>query len=337
MKRLVLHIGYPKNGSSALQVALRRNAPALAEAGIGYPLLDARELAAIEGRGFGSGNAVFLVEALRRGRPLAQMLAQVEAAPEETVILSTEAFGQLDARSRAPMIDWLRGLGVPVRLLAYRRDPFAMALSGYMQAVKGARMVQPLEHGCARFVDPRDLIRAVFAGFEIEERPFDGARADLVNDFLQWVAPGAPRLARPEMPVNRSLSREEVAAVICLNRSALAQRDIDAIVAALLREEMRGTPMRHCAASIRALSERLGRAPEAEMWRLDGVCAPDPEPGGEAVLRVLEATLGQVAARTDGAAPTGARRPAGRRGWRAIWQTARSAMPAATPWPRRLR
>jgi hypothetical protein len=272
MKSLVLHVGYPKSGSSALQVALRREASALEAKGISYPLLDQREIASIERRGFGSGNAIFLAEALKRGLRLPPLLKKIEAAEGDHVILATESFGQVNREQIKPLTNWMHGLGVPVRTIAYQRSPFDLVLSGYSQSVKRGRMRKTLVAAAGAFKDPQQRIRDVFADWQIDERSYMEHRHDLVNDFLQWVTPVAPRITMPPKPTTRSLSLEEIIVIKRLNTSEMDKHDIDAVVSKLLKDDMYGSPLVHTREAVEALCRATGLDPEKNMHHVGHHC-----------------------------------------------------------------
>lgn len=294
MKEIVLHLGYPKSGSSVIQVALRTFSDRLAAAGIAYPLLDPREVEIIRTRGFGSGNGVFLVEAIKMKRPLQPLLEKIDAAPQDMVVISTETFGNLTRAQIAPMVDWFAEQNHKLKLIAYVRDPFDLVLSGYSQSTKFGQMHSSLEIACSRFNDPQQRVRNTFSGFEIEERSFKGARADLLNDFLQWVRPGAPRIEEKTCATNRSLSLEEIMVIRRLVAAGLPRREVQALAEKLLQTEQVGNSLRHDEATVRALCTRLGLDPQEHLWRV----GPRPEGSGAAIqktaLKVIELLVDRI-------------------------------------------
>lgn len=259
MKRLILLLGYPKNGSSAIQVFLRKNADILQSHGICYPLLDPWELKAIETRGFGSGNGVFIVQALKRGSEYQPMFDRMSALSDDTVVIATESFGQISKAQATPFLDWMKGLGVPVRLIAFSRDPFDMALSGYAQSVKAGRQTLTLEQACGRFNDPQQRIRDVFQPeFDIEEYQFRDFRDDIIGAALGMIGPNLKIPRERSQPTNRTLTREELGLLRELNGTDLEVIILKGIVSQILKYEPLGTPLRHSRRSVRALCYRIG-------------------------------------------------------------------------------
>ena len=61
MRRLYLHIGHSKTGSSFLQASFANSVAALAEQGIGYPLAARHVTEAAEGWRISSGNGGLLL------------------------------------------------------------------------------------------------------------------------------------------------------------------------------------------------------------------------------------------------------------------------------------
>lgn len=294
MNNLILHVGFPKSGTSAIQVALRKNDAMLYEHGIDYVLLDKREITAIQRRGYGSGNAIFFVEALKKKKPIQHLIDKVESSQSSTVLLSTEAFGQLTEEEAAPFINWLRSMSANLHITAYSRSPLDLVLSGYSQAVKLARMTHTLERACHAFIDPQQRIRNVFESFEIDERQFDVAKHDLVNNFLDWVVQDAPQIEHVKSSrTNRSLSMEEAAVVKKLNGSDMSNRDIESVVVALLANDMIGTPISHTEGSIAILCKKMGVDPA----QFDGVVSDGPRSNAHYLQKVTMEVVGVLAAK----------------------------------------
>ena len=127
-KKILLHIGPPKTGSSAIQKCFSDNRNALLESGIFYPahLTDAN--------GISSGHQETILSPNERGEfvidraKIAQVIAQFTASSAHTMVLSSEAF--------------FRRAGNLVRILpnceiiAFVRNPIDFIESQYNQSVK---------------------------------------------------------------------------------------------------------------------------------------------------------------------------------------------------------
>lgn len=110
--RTVLHIGSDKAGSTALQMWLAANRPALLDLGVWYPDLDGRP----DHRG------------LADGRPVA---AGLDPGGANTVVISSEALWPLPPANIRSIIDRLPS--GPVQIVAYVRRPGDFAEAAFLQ------------------------------------------------------------------------------------------------------------------------------------------------------------------------------------------------------------
>lgn len=197
--RLVLHIGMGKTGTSTLQGTLRRNASALAGAGVLYPRGDAYPLKQHQGlmalvtrperlpREFGAirdGSA----EASQR---LAEALwsdirRQVERTAPDTVVLSYESLLYLPIDDLKRLRRRLEELTSDISVVAYVRHPSTHWLALSQQRVKASSSINPpgkyhnaISNHLATYVD-------VFDG-AVSARAFDREVLEdgcIVADFL---------------------------------------------------------------------------------------------------------------------------------------------------------
>lgn len=146
-KRVILHIGFPKTGSSALQAFLASNTERLAREGIGYPYPDTEHLVAA---GDCSGNAIQILykggfmEGAGADADVGERLSDayfdtlsrvVQAVPKPTVLVSGEILG---GRSGAHFSRFLQKLGAysDVEIICFVRDPFDLFFSAWRQNFK---------------------------------------------------------------------------------------------------------------------------------------------------------------------------------------------------------
>jgi hypothetical protein len=187
MKRVFVHIGRSKTGSTAIQRALSSNRETLARLGYIYP---------------GSGldhEVVFHTLALAHGhRPVPEILNFAEEASsihavirssEQDAIISTEGLMNL---SPAVVRGWLDGLDV--RIIVYVRDQAESFASGYQQDVKASLESAPFDEYARRhgmhYVDFLDAWAAVFGQSNMSVRAYDRRDligGDLVTDFLSII------------------------------------------------------------------------------------------------------------------------------------------------------
>jgi hypothetical protein len=238
MKELVLHLGMPKTGSSALQVFLARNHAALLARGVDY--LEIGEFGlGVKGR-ISAGNGAYLARTLLApdsparipdpDRHRAEFHAAIARSTARIGIVSSELF--IDARRAAleGLIGALRERGVTAKALYYIRRHDQFLASAYMQQVK--------RHGCtdspetyARvayrqhpFLKYRSFygyLSEIFGPGNIVCRTYEGAVTQgdgLFRDTLAALGIAADGLAFEVPDVNTSLTPKEVAIMLLVNR-----------------------------------------------------------------------------------------------------------------------
>ena len=240
MKRLYLHIGFNKTGSTSLQYCLAQNSATLEQAGFLYPgaaqdsyvqnLQHTPLAAALPER-----PVAWLRPRKRAGldRALADLLAAIDASPAAAVILSSEAFGGLDmtADHVARVRDKLAGFEIFV--IAYIRRQDSYFLSTYQEDIKngGQHLFQ-----FKRYASNRQLAfsqrlapwRAVFGADRVIVRPFDHRfwpEGRLEYDFLDAI--GAPRddVQTLEKPANESLDIQSLEFLRRINQIGRTDED----------------------------------------------------------------------------------------------------------------
>lgn len=256
-RRLVLHLGMGKTGSSALQVAFARNRAQLERIGVDY-LKHVSDAGASEGRTT-SGNGSSLIPALcafdgnaplslERARTEFHAFAErVAASSCPTVLLSCEqlyasAYSHFDA-----LIEAVQAAGVRFETVVYVRDlaPFYMSL--YSQHVKrslyAGSLLQFITDGdeldlrAGRFQPRLTYLRQAVGSDRLTVLHYDSEKPELFPRFVQRLF--AHRLdagwSLPPPDVNRSLTRHEIALMIYANR-LLTSRDQGKLVSDVLLE-----------------------------------------------------------------------------------------------------
>ncbi|TDK50897.1 hypothetical protein [Antarcticimicrobium luteum] len=224
MKRLFLHIGFNKTGSTSLQKTLARNAGALAEQGILYPYdpqapymqrwQHAPLAAAVPGR-----TLSWLVPKKRATLTEAfpTLRGRLEHGAFETLLLSSEGFGETAMGQEK--IRWLKRQfpGFDISVIAYIRRQDAYFLSAYQEGIKAGR-TRPFDF--ADHADAKDLYfgrrlapwRAVFGSEKVIVRPFDPQvwpEGELFFDFLRTIGADTAAMT-PEPPENEGLDYRAV-------------------------------------------------------------------------------------------------------------------------------
>jgi len=144
MKSLVLHIGIPKTGSSALQVFCAQNRTALLARSLDYFELGDFDLG-VRGK-ISSGNGAHLARSFLRPqgpsyRPdreqqLAILERRIAASGCDIGLLSSEIFVFADDAALASFADWLRDRGILLRFFYSIREQIQFLVSSYIQQVK---------------------------------------------------------------------------------------------------------------------------------------------------------------------------------------------------------
>lgn len=237
-RRLVLHIGMGKAGTSALQVALVRNRERLAALGIDYPAHGTDDLARANGVTNGNGVAVadllnselaITARDLAEARPaLRALCARVARGPYRTTVYSSELMYRFDPMHLHALAAEAQRAAIDLRVVAYVRDVAPYFLSSYSERVKRNRFAGSFEDYIAgaddfvrraRLFEPR-LRRLMDAAgsSHVQVLHYDSARAELFPAFARDVL-GVPDPRGWDAPptVNRGLSAREFAVLRYLN------------------------------------------------------------------------------------------------------------------------
>ena len=200
MKKIFLHIGFNKTGSTSLQRNLSENSAALQHQGILYPYDPSAPYmqrwqhlplaAAIPGR-----NVAWLLPKNRAGlaQAYSALKERITASSCNTVVLSSESFGDLDMRRQK--VEWLASqfAGFDVTVVAYIRRQDSYFLSTYQEGVKAGRS-DLFDFGTHReakmlyFARRLAPWREVFGAERVIVRPFDPQHwpeGELFFDFLK--------------------------------------------------------------------------------------------------------------------------------------------------------
>lgn len=238
MRRLYLHIGLGKTGSSALQSWLSINAAELARQGIVYADLSADARA---GRA-SSGNGGLLVNALRDSdfTEVERLLQEVYFPPGEcnTAIISSELLKDVRPPKLRKLHALLAQLAIEPHIVAYVRSVYERAYSTYGQNVKNVGATEPFAEA--------DIARSMLTtlawlrkyheqfGAAMSVLNYDASDTDIYQSFAALTGIDATGTRRIEKRVNRSLSYAEQEVQRQLN--AIHGGDFSAAIARCLLE-----------------------------------------------------------------------------------------------------
>lgn len=204
---LLIHIGSPKTGTTAIQGFLKVNAGALAGQSVCYLRAGRTNIA---------HNS--MVKPMMKGQAddiFAAIKDEMESTPADVHILSSEVFFQ--AAAAGPLAAGLAGIETEFRIIAYVRRPDQFAEAMYKQKVKNGR-IAPDPAAFLQTFGPNlryrpvlDAFAAAFGASALRVRPFDRRHfpgGDVVSDFLDVAGvTDTQDMARPETPSNKTLSR----------------------------------------------------------------------------------------------------------------------------------
>lgn len=234
-KRLALHVGHGKTGSSYLQAWLARNAERLATAGVIYPTQ------APSGRfdprarrgGFSMGNGFVLEELRAAVDPTAALAALAHTVPDGGVLLFSDErlmkrlVGRLEATATWATRAGFQGLD----LLLFVRDPLEHARSLYLEMVKAHGYADTLDAWLAVYELPLQVLQfleeqAALSVSDLHVHNYSRCSSSILPLLQTWLQLPGQAIRWPLPPrqrVNRSLSARELQLMRGLNR-CLGQR-----------------------------------------------------------------------------------------------------------------
>jgi hypothetical protein len=245
-KKVILHIGFHKTGSSALQVFLATNAARLAGAGIGYPYPDPAHIVATGGC---SGNAVQVlyrggfwdgiggdIESRLTGAYFETLAEVIRAVPQHTTIVSSEVLSVASRENLIHFIEILRP-SHEVEIVCFVRDPFDLVLSCWLQMIKTGSQTFCFSHYMDKVIDRTnspsmltsfDLFHSL--GLPLTVLNFDHHRRNIAAPFLRAI--GAENLiGQVELTTTREANRSltpSAAHLGVLLHEKLSNRDLTA-------------------------------------------------------------------------------------------------------------
>ena len=225
MKKLYLHIGLGKTGSSALQSWLSLNAEALSRQGIDY----ADTVPEVKYGESLSGNGSLLHKAC-----VSQDFDEVESlltstyffTPENSVaIISCELFQGIRPSAILQFREICEEKGIEVHVIAYVRSVYEVLYSTYIQFVKRSFYTHSFgekesDINFSTAVEYLSRYLEVF-GDNMVVLNYDEAKKDMYSSFAEATGINKKGLEKFKLKVNRSLSFDE--AEICRRMNALHQ------------------------------------------------------------------------------------------------------------------
>ncbi|MEP0156705.1 hypothetical protein [Pseudophaeobacter sp.] len=238
MKKIILHCGMPKTGSSALQVQLAQSRETLLKHGFDYlPMGDfkqARQGRITSGNGAGLARAYLNPEhpaslASRRGE-LTQKFCDMITAGDQHVILSSEFFSAAPRALLGQLATELSDFG-EVHLVFFVREQLNALASTYIQQVKRHLLCQYPDEFFAKW-DGYKIPMMYHSYFtqlakqapdaQIIAKPYELSQshsAGLMGLFLDMIGAKVPAAAMPtDSRINLSPSPQEIRLMIEVNK-----------------------------------------------------------------------------------------------------------------------
>ena len=286
-RKLYLHIGHGKTGTSFVQSCLALSRDALAAANIHYPAARGdRQAAAGE---VSSGNGGNLAASLAHPQLRRQIAVSLRRSERDVLYSSEFLFHHMGLmRSAEGLLDFADHAGFDeVEILMLIRDPLDHIRSAYLQNVQRGGVTEPIDAMAQRFNMP---MRANQLALSFDDphigltvKNYSRMRAQLIETTEMWLGLPAGALRRPGRErVNRSLTAAEMEIQRVFNEQLGPSGDIfaDAVVGALpdlpadypaLSDAARAVLHDRCANAMRRLNRII---PEDQAYRFDILPAP---------------------------------------------------------------
>lgn len=256
-RKIVIHAGFHKTGTSTVQAVLRANRKALMPA-LAIRLKGQMKELMSATRGYSTYGTTDALDKV--SRRLDALLADLPGMPRRTLLLSAEELsghmpgrGMLADYSAAPVLMylfWQRAQAAfpatPVQFCFATRDPATWQQSAWAEHVKSSGMTLDLAEFCAAYPSAPDLAAVVSAvrgrvpatvhSYALEDcANLALGPADPVLDLCD-IAQDIRASLIPQPPQNTRLSDDTLAALLAINRAHTDTDARNAAKAALLGE-----------------------------------------------------------------------------------------------------
>lgn len=215
MRKLYLHIGHPKTGTSFLQACFANSIASLNQAGVDYPDEKQDDAAMWQ---VSSGN----------GRMLMKRRPEYFELTQDKVFFSAEKLFQhftRDPKIEDRLTSFCKHHDIQsIEVLLFIRDPITHAESSYQQAVKRSGKSDSADEHFRSFDRPKRVLKALRMRFK--EAPlnwhvynYDRNRKDLISIVETFLdVPGGTLLRGEDRAVNRSMTLSELRLLRALNQ-----------------------------------------------------------------------------------------------------------------------
>ncbi len=227
MKKIYLHIGAGKTGTSALQSQLAINKDVLSEHGIYYPTSSSEERA--KKYKITSGNAVDLGLLLRDDESEVAQIKKViknhiNNAKGKDILLSSETMEIFSSKNGKICKDFALDLGYEVKVIYYVRALADSLVSLYHQTIKRHNNTNEftafIKNKQKRLLETIERSGAVFGFENLILKNYDLAKDNIFVDFLVDVLgiQDTQEFTIKNKKVNRSLTKSEILLMKHMNK-----------------------------------------------------------------------------------------------------------------------
>ena len=221
MKKLYLHIGFGKTGSSALQSWLSLNSKALGKQGIDYA--DLAPKAKFNEVSSGNGRALFIACRQKQFDEVERLIcSKYFFNPRNSVsIVSCELLQGIKKPTIEKLHDICQRNDIDITIIAYVRSIYEQCYSNYLQRVKrsGATHAYGEEEEDITFSNTAEKLGRyldVF-GSQLTVLNYDNEKHDICGSFSRVTGINPKHTKTTSQRVNRSLTREEMEVLRRLN------------------------------------------------------------------------------------------------------------------------
>lgn len=212
MKKVFLHVGHMKTGSSAIQSFLALNDARLKSFGISYPEHQSFDHA--RRGGITTGNYY------NEEKFDDQIINRSSDQKENTVLFSSEILFRA-VLNRPECIEKIRSC-FDLTIIIFVRDPLDFFASHYSEALKRGGYHDEFSAFVEEYKQPEMILQFLELtrdrGWKTEIINFSRHRADIITPLLDKLGLDGDGWALPSQPVNRSLSVEEMHIARAFNR-----------------------------------------------------------------------------------------------------------------------
>jgi hypothetical protein len=237
-KKVVIHVGPPKTGTSAIQYLFKKNRGSLLNAGILYPEHN------IDGNNISSGNVDHLISSEMTNKPpyfdhskAHKVIRELNESAADLLLLSSEHFFYY--------LPWLFAYLPNARFIFYVRHPLSALESGFHQQVKRHKYTKPFAIPSKISFQQLEILAKVSREFspKLSISYFDDKlfhNGSLINDFLHLL-PQKSNITADVQRVNSQYCYEAIELMRFCNR--FVSNDILAHLDKFLQEYSQTQPL----------------------------------------------------------------------------------------------